>query len=161
MLQYPKEINMNEIVKFYTISQVPNDVQRKNSRNVSLLYLQTEDEDITKVAVTENGSRNYYIYNKGNLILEKKDISDNLYYVISNRGKLREVKKQVTDIEVNDRPCELFTYQGRLQGLQVVKITFSGREEFENFKRPTWFKDELKNPNYEKGLGDFLSIEKE
>ena len=95
---------MNEIVKFYTISQVPNDVQRKNSRNVSLLYLQTEDEDITKVAVTENGSRNYYIYNKGNLILEKKDISDNLYYVISNRGKLREVKKQVTDIEVNDSP---------------------------------------------------------
>ena len=152
---------MNKIIKYYTINQVPKMVERKNQRDVSLLFLSGKDPDITKVVVTENGVRNYYIYNKDELILEKKNISEEMFYAFSNKGKIREVKKQVYDIETSGKNCELSLYQGMLFGLKAAKVEFKNEEEAKNFKKPIWFKGEINNPLFEKGLGKFISKEKE
>ena len=152
---------MNKITKFYTISMLPSSVQRRNPHDESLLFLNSTDENTTKVIHTKFGERSYYIYSGEERVFEKYGIDDALYFALSNKGKIREVKKEVSAIDINGKGCLHFKYKGSLFGLEVVKIYFDSEEDALNFKRPTWIKDELKNKFFEKELGKFTNREKE
>lgn len=152
---------MNKIAKFYTISMLPSSVQRRIPHEESLLFLNSTDENTTKVIHTKFGERSYYIFSGDECVFEKHGIDDALYFALSNKGKIREVKKEVSAIDINGKGCLHFKYKGSLFGLEVVKILFDSEEDALNFKRPTWIKDELRNKFFEKELGKFTNREKE
>ncbi len=152
---------MNKVEKFYTIDKLPRDVKKFNSHNVEVMFLSTRDKDETKAIVSNENGRKYFVFNGENCVLEKKDVDDSLFYMLTKHKVGESVKKEVSDIKVEGKDCKYFNYQGSLFGLQVVKVSFDNEQEMANFARPKWFKDEIKNKFYEKDLSKIISKDKE
>lgn len=55
------------------------------------------------------------------------------------------IKKKRYLIPFNNLTAELDIFDDKLKGLKLVEVEFKNREEYNNFKKPIWFLDEVTN----------------
>ena len=73
------------------------------------------------------------------------EIDEDIYNQLLSKRDGNIIKKNRYLIPFNNLTAELDIFDDKLKGLKLVEVEFKNREEYNNFKKPIWFLDEVTN----------------
>ena len=73
------------------------------------------------------------------------EIDEDIYNQLLSKRDGNIIKKNRYLIPFNNLTAELDIFLDKLKGLKLVEVEFKNREEYNNFKKPIWFLDEVTN----------------
>lgn len=73
------------------------------------------------------------------------DIDEDIYNQLLNKHDGNIIKKRRYLIPFNNLVAELDIFEDKLEGLKLVEVEFKDHDEYEKFKKPIWFLEEVTN----------------
>ena len=73
------------------------------------------------------------------------EIDEDIYNQLLSKRDGNIIKKNRYLIPFNNLTAELDIFDDKLKGLKLVEVEFKNREEYNSFKKPIWFLDEVTN----------------
>ena len=73
------------------------------------------------------------------------EIDEDIYNQLLSKRDGNIIKKNRYLIPFNNLTAELDIFDDKLKGLKLVEVEFKSREEYNSFKKPIWFLDEVTN----------------